>query len=269
MTGTFGGLIKDLRLQKNLSQLEVSVAMGWKDGSILSRIEQGVTTKPTKEVIEKISIILELTKREKNELLLAGNYLPEAGEIKKIRNDIDLLINDWEYPVTAYDFSWRIIHENTVCKYIYYESDAEARKVEIDTPNVFELNFDEAYSQNKYSKKSKSNGIEEELVQSLTQYRIDQKSHNAEENINNLIKKLLPNERFRSTWERTQNADHGKMIENYTFADYVIPARGEKTKLSFHLFNVPLLNDPRITIEFHTPANKETFEYFENIEFDS
>lgn len=269
MTGTLGGLIKDLRLQKNFSQLEVSVAMGWKDGSILSRIEQGVVAKPSKEIIEKISIILELTKREKNELLLVGNYLPDETEIKKIRNEINPLINDWKYPVTAYDLSWRIINENKICKFIYYENEDEAKKVEKNMPNVFELNFNENYSQNKYSKDNESKGIENELVQSLTQYRIDQKSRNAEENVNNLIKKLLPNKHFRATWEKTQSANQEKMIDNYTFADYVIPARGQKARLSFHLFNVPLLNDPRINIEFHTPADKETFEYFEKNKFDS
>ena len=268
MAGTLGGLIKDLRLQKKLSQLEVAVAIGWKEGSILSRIEQGVVSKPSKEVIEKLGITLELTKREKNELLLAGNYLPDKEEINKIRREINTLMSEWKYPATAYDFSWRIIHENKVCKYIYYENENEAEKVEKNVPNVFELNFNENYAQNKFAQDKPGNGIESELIQSLTQYRVEQKSHNAEENINNLIKKLILNKPFRTIWEKIQNVDHAKMIDNYTFADYVIPARGKKETLSFHLFNAPLLDDPRINIEFHTPADKKTFEYFENEKFD-
>jgi transcriptional regulator with XRE-family HTH domain len=268
MAGTLGGLIKDFRLQKKLSQLEVAAAIGWKEGSILSRIEQGIVNKPSKEVIEKLAIILELSNRERNELLLAGNYLPDKGEIDKIRREINTLMNDWKYPATAYDFSWRIIHENKICKYIYYENDSEAEKIEQNVPNVFELNFSEDYAQNKYAHDKPGNGIEKELIQSLTQYRTEQKSHNAEENVNNLIKKLILNKTFRTIWEKTQNVDHEKMIDNYTFADYVIPARGKKETLSFHLFNAPLLDDPRINIEFHIPADQKTFEYFENGKFD-
>ncbi len=265
MTSTLGGLIKDFRLQKNLSQLEIAAAMGWKDGSILSRIEQSVVEKPARDVIEKLSEILALTLREKNEILLAGNYLPDKNELIKIRANIDHLLNGWKYPATAYDLSWRIIHENKICKYIYYENDSQAKEVEKNTPNIFELVFSEEYPLNKYA--TDSNGPENELILALTQYRIDQKRIGGEENVNNLIKKLLPNQAFRNAWAKTQNIDHEKMIDNYTFSDYVTPARGKKENLSFHLFNVPLLDDPRINIEFHTPADKKTFEYFEQADF--
>src|SRR5690606_15967001 len=118
---------------------------------------------------------------------------------------------------------------------------------------------------NKFVNSEHKNGAEKELIQSLTQYRAEQKSLNADENVNTLIKKLLQKKTFREVWEKTQNIDHEKMIDNYTFADYVIPARNKtKGPLKFHLFNVPLLDDPRISIEFHSPADKKTFEYFEN-----
>jgi transcriptional regulator with XRE-family HTH domain len=265
MTGTLGGLIKDFRLQKNLSQLEVAAAMGWKDGSILSRIEQSVVERPSREVIEKFASILLLTPREKNELLLAGNYLPDKDDLKIIRQEIEPLLANWKYPATAYDFSWRIISENKICKYIYYENEKQEKKVERDTPNIFELVFSEEYPLNKYA--TEGNGPESELVSALTQYRVDQKRIGGEENVNALIKRLLPNEAFRNAWAKTHNADHKEMIDNYTFSDYVTPARGKKERLSFHLFNVPLLDDPRISIEFHTPADKKTFEYFEQEDF--
>lgn len=46
MSATLGGLLKDYRLQKNLSQLEIAFAMGWKEPSRLSRIEQGKIGNP-------------------------------------------------------------------------------------------------------------------------------------------------------------------------------------------------------------------------------
>lgn len=269
MSATLGGLLKDYRMQKGISQLEVAVAMGWKDGSILSRIEQGATNKPSREAIDNLSIILGLTTSEKNQILYSGNYLPTKDEIIQIRRETDSVLKNWKYPATVYDTSWRIIHENEICKYIYYETDKEAKEVEENTPNIFEINFGEEYSQYQLGTRVPEDGLEEELKQSIIQYKADQKSNQADENINSLIKKLINNKRFREVWEQTQNNETKNIINNYTYADYVIPARGPKENLTFHLFNTPLLEDPRINIEFHTPADKKTFEYFEKHSFDS
>jgi len=39
ITATLGGLIKDFRIKKRLSQFDVSLRIGWKDTSRLSKIE--------------------------------------------------------------------------------------------------------------------------------------------------------------------------------------------------------------------------------------
>ena len=78
MSATLGGYIKDLRLQKNISQLEIAFALGWKEPSRLSRIEQGKVGNPPRELIDKLIDAMTLSEEEKNQLLVIGNYLPTA-----------------------------------------------------------------------------------------------------------------------------------------------------------------------------------------------
>ena len=83
MNITLGGLIKTYRINKRLSQFDVALAIGWKDTSRLSKIEQG-RVKPTRPVVEKIMAALNLSSEERGEFLLTGGYLPSDEEITKV-----------------------------------------------------------------------------------------------------------------------------------------------------------------------------------------
>ncbi len=67
MSATLGGLIKDYRLQKNLSQMEVVFSLGWKEPSRLSRIEQGRVGNPERKMMDRIIVALKLSEEEKND----------------------------------------------------------------------------------------------------------------------------------------------------------------------------------------------------------
>lgn len=54
VTATLGGLIKDYRIKKRLSQIDLSLRLGWKDASRISRIEQGRVGKPNRQTAERI-----------------------------------------------------------------------------------------------------------------------------------------------------------------------------------------------------------------------
>ena len=113
---TLGGLIKDFRIQKRISQLEVATKMGWSDTTRLSKIEQGRTGKPTNAVLEKILDALDLSETERNEALLAGGYLPTDKEIIEAVNNVKNKINSWPYPATMTDFTWRMVAFNLPAK---------------------------------------------------------------------------------------------------------------------------------------------------------
>ena len=106
VTATLGGLIKDFRIKKRLSQFDVSLRIGWKDTSRLSKIEQGRVGKPARETIEKIIKALELNQQEKGQLLYAGGYLPTDEEIEDIIKKVRTKIDNWHYPAYLLDFSW-------------------------------------------------------------------------------------------------------------------------------------------------------------------
>src|SRR3990167_1866129 len=107
ITATLGGLIKDYRIKKRLPQFEVSLRIGWKDTSRLSKIEQGRVGKPTRETIEKIIKALELNEQEKGEFLFTGGYLPTDQEIKKVIEPVRDKIQNCPHPAVFIDFSWR------------------------------------------------------------------------------------------------------------------------------------------------------------------
>src|SRR3989338_2584299 len=109
MSASLGGLLKDYRLQRNIPQMEIAFALGWKDTSRLSRIEQGVVEKPPRELIDSICAALKLTELEKNALLFAGNYLPTKEEIENVRKETEGYIEQFPYPVAIFDFCARNI----------------------------------------------------------------------------------------------------------------------------------------------------------------
>src|SRR5258706_10528973 len=98
MSATLGGLIKDLRLQKNISQLEIAFALGWKEPSRLSRIEQGKNASPPRFLIENIMDAMKLTEEERYHLLMAGNYMPTDEEVEKARQKINPYLEAWLFP---------------------------------------------------------------------------------------------------------------------------------------------------------------------------
>src|SRR3989344_5536505 len=104
ITASFGGLLKDFRTRKNFSQKEIAYAMGWRETSRLSRIEQGITKKTNRETIDRILNILQLERNKKGQLLLAGGYLPTEEEIKQIRMEVQPLLDKWKYPAYLLDF---------------------------------------------------------------------------------------------------------------------------------------------------------------------
>src|SRR3990172_10417662 len=98
INSTLGGLIKDYRLQKGISQLDIAFALGWKESSRLSRIEQGKTERPTREILDKIIKALDLEEEEKNFLLLTAGYLPTEEEIQNVKKETAAILNEWQYP---------------------------------------------------------------------------------------------------------------------------------------------------------------------------
>ena len=259
MSATLGGLIKDYRLQKNISQLEVVFALGWKEPSRLSRIEQGRVGNPSREFIDKLITVLKLSEEEKNELLYTGNYLPTEEEISKIREKVDPLIRKWPYPIIVYDFSWRVVHINKISSYIYQFDQIMGEKISESLPNILEVIF---HPNNHYLKGMKLTQLHNFLMTIILQFKSIQRTRTKGTWYINLIRKMMNDDLFRRLWKESDKVqEEEKPIDIYERLS-VIHNGNAIEPLNFHFFSLPLLKDRRFYIEYYIPADMETMRYF-------
>ena len=260
MSATLGGLIKDYRLQKNIAQLEVAYKIGWKDATILSRIEQGIIRDPSRSVIDKISEALTLEDEDKNYLLLIGGYQPTAEEVRIIREKTEPIISQYRFPAFVQDFSWRIIHENEPAKHLEYIDDEESKWVDEELPNALEFNFRKDYFEEKFID---SENKQEFLTYITAQYLYEQRGWVNRKWYKDSMKNLIKNPDFKPIYKKALKIHPDKLILDYT-TQIVKHRRKPELKLSFFIFNVPLFLDRRLFIEYQIPADADTYLYYEN-----
>jgi len=261
MSASLGGLLKDYRLQKNLSQLEIAFALGWKDTSRLSRIEQGRVGSPSRKLIDRLVNAMELKDEKKNDLLLVGGYLPTESEIKKIRQETNDIIVEWPYSAVIYDFSWRIIHHNKAAIQLYRINDVVEKFIIDKHPNLLEIVFDPNFTQNANLKGEEINKWHKFLLTFVLRYRYAQRTRTKEKWYTELIQRLMNNELFRTIWLKTQKTQP-LSVYNFGAVTPIINPKDTNKRLSIYFSMVPLLKDPRFELDFDTPADVATFRYF-------
>lgn len=261
MSATLGGLLKDYRLQKNLSQLEIAFSMGWKEPSRLSRIEQGRVDNPPRELLDKLIKVMDLKLEEKNHLLLSGNYLPTKSEIEKIRLETDPIVCNWPYPAYLVDFSWRFLHWNKLAAKIYGLEKRSEKMILENPPRTLEMVFDPNFIQNKYLKGKELVKWQEFLLKKLILFKYAQKTRTRENWYLEFIKKMMANDLFRDLWPKAQLPKEGESLSTYERKS-LVNSKNINKRFEFHIFKDTLLQDPRFEIDFHLPADLETFKYF-------
>jgi transcriptional regulator with XRE-family HTH domain len=263
MSATLGGLIKDYRLQKNISQLEIAFALGWKEPSRLSRIEQGRVEKPKRELVEKIMDIMHLKIEERNYLLYIGNYVPTDEDIKTMIKKVEHKIQQWPYPAEILDFTWRVVYDNENSRKIYNVKKLFGRITEEVKPNVLEILFHPKLMQDFNLKEEELHYWKEYLSQIITHFNYSQRLRTKEKFYINLIQKLMANKLFVELWQKAQTMEINDIATNYGIKRFINPKK-KNSSLNFRFFVVPMYKDPRFDIEFHVPADKETAEFFEH-----
>ena len=261
MSATLGGLIKDYRLQKNIPQLEIAYKIGWKDATILSRIEKGVTKQPSREIIDKLCDAMHLDNTEKSNILLAGCYVPTKEEVESIRTITTPIINQYRYPIIVEDFTWRVVHENKAGEHLEYRDQEEVDKADITIPSALEYNFDDLYMADKFPA-SIEKDKKEFLISITAQFISEHKNRSNQKWYKDTLKRLMAKPTFREIYQEALKYDENELILDYT-KQTVAHRRNQDCLLSFYMFTVPILSDVRFFLEFHIPANKETYLYYE------
>jgi transcriptional regulator with XRE-family HTH domain len=106
------------RKKRGLSQLELAMAAGCSQRHV-SFLELG-RTKPSREMVLRLSTALDVPLRNANELLLAAGYAPEWTEtnlgaemLAPIRNALNFLLTQQEpFPAVVVDRRWNVLQAN-------------------------------------------------------------------------------------------------------------------------------------------------------------
>lgn len=260
---SFGGLLKDFRTRKNLSQQEVAYAMGWRDPSRLSRIEQGITIKPSRETMDSLLKILKLDRNEQGQLLLAGGYVPTNVEIDAIRKEVKPLLDVWPYPAYLLDFAWRLIDWNEHAASVYQITGIAAEKIRVEVPSSLELTFSPDFVQNKYlTGKEEIEQWHKVLLEKLVRFRLINRGRTSEKWYKEFMTKMMKNELFATLWQKAQLASEERGIANYEFKS-IVDAKDTQKRLNFHILRSPLLQDVRFEMNYHIAGDKETLECYQ------
>jgi transcriptional regulator with XRE-family HTH domain len=113
-----GQLLRDWRERRRLSQLDLSIRAEISTRH-LSFVETG-RSRPTPEMILKLTEHLDVPLRERNQLLLAGGYAPaypqhglDAPELASVREALRLVLSGHEpYPALVINRWWELLDAN-------------------------------------------------------------------------------------------------------------------------------------------------------------
>jgi transcriptional regulator with XRE-family HTH domain len=115
---TVGGLIRDWRLRRRLSQLDLAAEAGVSSRH-LSFVETG-RSRPSPELVLLLAEHLNIPLRDRNALLLAGGYAPRftqsefaAPSMAHVRQSIQRMLDAHPYPGVALDRYWNIVARNS------------------------------------------------------------------------------------------------------------------------------------------------------------
>jgi transcriptional regulator with XRE-family HTH domain len=114
-----GGLLRDWRSRRRLSQLDLAVEADV-SARHLSFVETG-RSRPSRELVLHLAEHLDVPLRERNTLLLAAGYAPtyratslEADEMSPVRDALDKILTGHEpYPAVVVDRHWNLVTANS------------------------------------------------------------------------------------------------------------------------------------------------------------
>lgn len=263
MSATLGGLIKDLRLQKNTSQMEIALALGWTEPSRLSRIEQGKVGRPSRTFIVRLADILKLTDEEKNHLMLVGNYLPDKNEIIKVREILKKQVHSWQYPVKVYDFSWRLIDLNQKTLDVYQQNSSVYSTILHSDVTILDVIFHPEFILNKFKNKEEEKKRRNFLISALANYKRFNRTRTNEDWYIGQIRRLMPIPIFKELWQElsVNNTEISISLGNFGYKS-ILNHNFSGKYLNFYYFIEPIIKDPRIFIEINIPADAKTYEFF-------
>ncbi|MGV0836411.1 helix-turn-helix domain-containing protein [Mycolicibacterium thermoresistibile] len=114
----FGGLLRDWRQRRRLSQLDLAIEAGVSSRHV-SFVETGRAA-PSRAMVLRLAEALEVPPREQNGLLIAAGFAPvyaerdlDDPEMSAVRHGVQRVLDAYDpYPCVAVDRGWRVVHRN-------------------------------------------------------------------------------------------------------------------------------------------------------------
>ena len=141
-TVRIGSMIRDWRLRRRRSQLDLSIDVGVSTRH-LSFVETG-RSRPSPELVLAIAHHLDVPLRDRNSMLLAAGYAPrfdatplDAPAMARVYASLQRMLSAHDpYPGVVIDSRWDVVHANRAATAIMALVDPAAL---LPTPNVFRL----------------------------------------------------------------------------------------------------------------------------------
>ncbi len=247
-----------------LSQLDLSLKIGWENPSTLSRIEKGEVI-PSVYTATKILKALNTDPVRINSILVKAKYLDfsdvDSEYINKIINNTKFKFEDSKYPITllitdAPPHIYSSHYMNKMARQIFYGKGIYAKLQEWISNNqdLITLLFDSKYQMNKILLNWEE--FTSILVSNIHILYNDTKKEKDQ------IETLFKFKKFKKLWEMSKD----KTINDFKDTDlpfiYQSPLVG---KISFNIQEMPIVSDHRFFIEQFLPMHSEDSKKLEEI----
>lgn len=260
---TLGGLIKDHRIRHRISQLDISLAMGWKDTSRLSKIEQGRVSKPKRETVDRLLDALGLGEFEKGEFLYNSGYPPTEKDIQKAINEVGSKIDDWPYPAYLLDFTWKVLYTNIPnldsfnMPHSYKDQIAKMGFTSLEFPFMpKDIITVEVW------KGEDENSLKPYDIAQIAAFKTENYKFQDESWYKKTVQKLMKYDHFRELWPKIGVEKYHKKLMDYEFKRIKGNYKGKIRTLNFHVFTNRIIAYPQLQVTMFHPADEATKKFF-------
>lgn len=262
ITASLGGLIKEFRIKKRLSQQDVSLLVGWKDTTRLSKIEQSRVGSISHDILHKIIKALDLNENERARMLLASGIVPTKEESKQLINKLKESLSYINAPLYVVDFAWNTIYINDLTKKLFMISDNEHEYINSKMPNWMELVF----LRKTFSKVAIREGYNKAALYPYNEFQVayfkDELAPYAQDRwYKDLLLQLSQDEYFRKLWSNIPALKNVALYE-YWYKEISGKWKDKPQVLKLHSLSIRPSFDFRYFITSLHAVDENTFKFY-------
>jgi len=262
ITASLGGLIKELRIKKRLSQQDISLLVGWKDTTRLSKIEQGRVGSISSDVLGKIMVALDLNENERARMLFASGIVPTKEESKQLINKLKQSLSYINAPLYIVDFAWNTIYINDLIKKLFMIPENEYNYINSKMPNWMELVF----LRKTFSKVAIREGYNKKALYPYDEFQLayfkdELAPYTQDRWYKDLLLRLSQDEHFRKLWSNIPALKNVALYE-YWYKEISGKWKDKPEILKFHSLSIRPSFDFRYFITSLHAADENTFKFY-------